>query len=1038
MAIYISIDNVVYSEQDGSAVFTVSLDNAAPAGGVTIQYSTADGTTSSTSDYTSTSGALVIAEGSTTGAISIPITNDATLEQVKGFLLNLATSTPDAVLARTSVTALLMDNDAASGTPNVSASDVVVDESTGFATVVISLDKPSTGTVTVNYATQAATAVAGDDYTDTSGTVTFAAGETVKTVTVAIVNDAAAEVREVLALALTGASGATISDPRAHIVIQANDATAVATPTINVQGSTVVEGAGFVDFIVTLSAPGTGAVSVTYGTADGTALAGSDYIAASGTLTFAPGETSKTVRVLAGDNATVDGSKSFSLTLSTPSGGALGVSTASGVLVDDESPAPTTSSRNIITAGSNQGEVLGGTLYIDELRGGSGSDLLDGRAENDYMYGYGGDDVYIAEENGGDVWEPANAGNDTIISYLNTTTLAANFENLVLGGAGNLNGTGNTLANSLRGNSGNNQLSGGDGNDTLDGGVGGTDTLVGGAGDDTYRVASGPVTITEAAGGGTDVVQASVTHTLAAEVENLVLTGASAIDGTGNDLDNTLTGNAANNRLTGAAGNDTLDGGLGDDTLTGGSGDDVFHVDSSADVVIEATAEGTDVVRSSVTYTLGANLETLVLTGSATVDGTGNTLANELTGNAAANNLNGKGGADTMSGGAGNDRYYVDNAGDSVIELAGGGTDTVVSTLAYTLDGYAENLTLLGNAIEGAGNGLNNVITGNAQANVLTGGAGLDTLTGGVGADTLVGGSGSDKYYVDNAGDVITELFHEGADAVVSTVSYTLGDNLEALTLTGASSIDGTGNDLANTLTGNSAANRLEGGDGADTLTGGAGADTLVGGLGNDKFYVDDAGDGVTEALSEGTDLVVSSVAYTLSDNVEKLTLTGSIDLSGTGNDLSNVITGNVGANVLIGLDGGDSIKGGAGADTLIGGAGRDVLYGGTGADQFVFDSLAGGSATADVVTDFDGTDTLAFDADVFTALGAVGTLSGALFVEGAGVTGPAVGQTAGLYYNVSNGALYYDADGYGGASATKVATLSGAPDLEASDIVIV
>src|SRR5206468_7344789 len=169
-------------------------------------------------------------------------------------------------------------------------------------------------------------------------------------------------------------------------------------------------------------------------------------------------------------------------------------------------------------------------------------------------------------------------------------------------------------------------------------------------------------------------------------------------------------------------------------------------------------SEGTDTVVSSVDYTLGAHLENLTLTGSA-LSGTGNAQDNVITGNAHDNVLDGGAGADTMIGGAGNDTYFVDSSGDVVTELSGEGTDTVVSSIDYTLGANLENLTLVGSALSGTGNELANVITGNAHDNVLDGGAG---------ADTLIGGAGFDTRRVDALGDVVTELAGEGTDTVVS------------------------------------------------------------------------------------------------------------------------------------------------------------------------------------------------------------------------------------------------------------------------------
>ncbi|RXS90206.1 calcium-binding protein, partial [Acinetobacter junii] len=209
-------------------------------------------------------------------------------------------------------------------------------------------------------------------------------------------------------------------------------------------------------------------------------------------------------------------------------------------------------------------------------------------------------------------------------------------------------------------------------------------------------------------------------------------------------------------------------------------------------------------------------------------------------------------------------------------------------------------------------------LLGNAGRNILTGGLGNDSLDGGTGADTLIGGLGNDTYFVDNVGDVITELANEGTDRVFASVNYTLAANVENLILFGTGNINGTGNDLANNLLGNSGSNTLIGGLGDDTLDGGTGADTLVGGLGNDTYFVDHVGDVVTELAGEGTDRVYSSISYTLNSNVENLILSGTSAINGTGNDLSNTLLGNSGSNVLDGKAGNDTYTAGTGSDTVI------------------------------------------------------------------------------------------------------------------------
>ncbi|SDH82127.1 calcium-binding protein [Pseudomonas panipatensis] len=449
-------------------------------------------------------------------------------------------------------------------------------------------------------------------------------------------------------------------------------------------------------------------------------------------------------------------------------------------------------------------------------------------------------------------------------------------------------------------------------NDTLIGnavanvldGRAGADNMQGNGGDDIYYVDNAGDVVTENAGQGTDSVYASVNFTLGNNVENLTLTGSAAINGTGNSLNNLITGNAAAN---------LLDGGAGADTLKGMGGDDSYYVDSG-DVVVENLNEGTDSVYAGFNYTLGANLENLTLAGTSAINGTGNGLNNLITGNAAANLLDGGAGADTLKGMGGNDTYSVDNSGDLVIENANEGTDTVNASISYSLGANVENLTLTGNAISGTGNTLNNVLIGNAYANTLNGGAGNDTLDGGAGSDTLYGGLGDDTYWIDSSGDIVSENANEGTDTINASVSYTLGANVENLTLTGASAINGTGNELNNIITGNAADNVLNGLGGVDTLIGQGGAD---------RYIVDNVGDIVVERANEGNDWVeirgTGVSQYTLPDNVENLDLASTNgNINATGNNLDNYIRGTQANNVITGGKGNDLLSGQRGSDTYI------------------------------------------------------------------------------------------------------------------------
>lgn len=295
------------------------------------------------------------------------------------------------------------------------------------------------------------------------------------------------------------------------------------------------------------------------------------------------------------------------------------------------------------------------------------------------------------------------------------------------------------------------------------------------------------------------------------------------------------------------------------------------------------------------------------------------------------------------------------------------------------------NLSAEGSTWPTGEEGPDDVIVGTKHDDQLLGTGGDDSIDGRKGADTMVGGAGNDVYFVDNAGDEVHELLGEGTDTINTRIGFTLAANVENLILAGTSGIDGVGNELANRIDGNRAANRIDGGQGndtllgkggmdtliggsgkdvlnggddADSLDGGRGADKMVGGLGDDTFRVDSLGDQTIEEVDGGKDTVYSSLSWSLAAHVDNLTLTGSADLQGTGNELDNRLEGNQGANVLFGGNGYDSIVGHAGDDTLLGadgfdsldgsegndsldgGRGGDMMIGGLGDDTFVVDDI--------------------------------------------------------------------------------------------------
>lgn len=437
-----------------------------------------------------------------------------------------------------------------------------------------------------------------------------------------------------------------------------------------------------------------------------------------------------------------------------------------------------------------------------------------------------------------------------------------------------------------------------------------------------------------------------------------------------------------------------INGGVGDDQISGGAGDDRLMGRGGDDILIGG--DGNDAI----------------------FGGDGN---DHLMGSNGNDQLRGEAGADLMEGGDGDDRYFVDNVNDTVVEFASGGLDVVVAQIDVRLSEHVENLVLQGSGSIGYGNALNNHIQGNvnigsrlygglgndrlvggAEDDLLSGGEGEDLLFGGGGSDRLLGGSGNDTlrgesgsdvlegglgddiYFVDDTGDYIQEDENAGLDTVYASVDFVLTANVEQLHLRG-SAVRAIGNAGDNLLAGQDAGNdfldgaagndRLLGFDGSDELVGGAGNDDLVGGLGadimrgeegDDQYWVDDASDLVIEAAGEGLDTVHASIDHTLGSHVEQLFLQGAASI-GVGNSQANLLRGREGGadhldggsgdDELRGLSGNDTLVGGAGYDTLVGGKGDDLLFGGADDDVYVY-RVGDGD---DRVEDFEGYDALQF-----------------------------------------------------------------------------
>ena len=561
--------------------------------------------------------------------------------------------------------------------------------------------------------------------------------------------------------------------------------------------------------------------------------------------------------------------------------------------------------------GSNANNVIDGGAGNDTISAGAGNDTITGGLGNDLIDGGAGADIAVYSGNRADyLITSARTGTKTslIITGKDGVDTLTGVEQLQFADGlvaaptiltiGNDTFTGTANADLILGLAGNDVISGGAGNDIIDGGAGtdtlngdaGDDALTGGAGNDTlnggagvdsalfsgarfnYTVStsnSGVTTVTDnrVVGDGVDVLTGMEQLRFADETVILPTYLTAGNDTfTGNATDETIFGLAGNDTINGAAGVDTLYGGLGDDTLdggvgndllVGGAGNDTYIVDASADLITELLGEGTDLVQSSADYTLSSNLENLTLTGTAAINGTGNTLANTLTGNGANNVLNGGGGNDRLVGGAGVDTAVfsgnaasysltVDAVNVSYIVTGLDGIDTLVGveqlqfadqllSVPVILTAGADNFTgtLNGDIIYGlAGNDTINGLAGN---DIIDGGSGANTLDGGDGDDMLITGAGND-ILIGGAG-VDTISYSAAAVAVTVNLATTAQQNTGGGGRDTITTVENViGSEFNDQLTGNAGNNSLSGGGGNDVLNGGAGNDTLVGGTGNDTL----------------------------------------------------------------------------------------------------------------------------------------------------------------------------------------------------------
>jgi Ca2+-binding RTX toxin-like protein len=738
--------------------------------------------------------------------------------------------------------------------------------------------------------------------------------------------------------------------------------------------------------------------------------------------------------------------------------------------------------------------IIGGTQN-NLFAPGAGADSVDGGLGEDtisYVLGFSADGSQFGANEAGDrlpvqgVLLDLAAG--TATDFAGDADTIIGFEHAQGSTAGDTL-RGSAIANRIEGAEGNDAIEGREGDDTL-AGQWGNDSLDGGSGTNTAvfagnaadfaigALAGGRISVTDLRAGAPEGADTLTGIAFLQFADTIVAAstgpteGADTLNGTaGNDTIDALGGADSVSGLDGA---DSIVGGAGADTLRGGPGNDSYVVDSAADIVIEASGEGTDIVFADLSWTLANHVDNLTLQGTAGHGGTGNAQANRIAGNGGANSLAGLGGADTLDGGDGADTLEGGDAsdrlnggtGDDLFLVAtgdvitdAGGADTVMTANSWIMQAFLETLLLTGADTANAnGSNFDNLIVGNGAANRIFGFAGSDTiagnggddfLDGGTGADSIVGGAGNDLLKVDDLADAVGEAAGGGNDTVLATVNWALGDHFETLQLSGAAPLVGTGNALDNRIIGNQGANRLLGGDGADTLDGLVNADTLEGGGGNDTYTINFGADLVVEAPGGGFDTVRSSINHTLAANVEALNLIGTTAINGTGNTENNTINGNSignrlrgqdGADTVNGLGGADTVEGGNGNDRLTGGDGNDVLNGGTGndtmiaganADIFRYDQSAHGG---DSISDFTpGEDLFHIARAGFGNVLAAGALGAGNFASNAPTA--AVAQ---FVYNGATGVLAYDLDGTGAGAAVTIATLTAKPAISAADFLVI
>ena len=943
---------------------------------------------------------------------------------------------------------------------NLVVRDVVVDEKAGIATFDLVLDRAASAAFTVAYATATnpGTATAGSDFTAASGTLGFAAGQTVQHVTVAITDDVLAEGLEFFNLTLGAVSGdgageVQIGDGLGMALIGNSDRPVVATPMITCTPLVVSEADGYAEFIVTLTAPSASLVSVGYATGNGTADSWNqvDFTAVGGTLKFAPGVTTQTLRVPLTNDSSSESLESFYLQLTNPVGVTLASDRVWATIADNDRIVADSNGDGVLNA-AEKANLAVRDVVVDEKAGIATFDLvLDRAASAAFSVGYStatnpgtataGSDFTAAS---GTLGFAAGQTVQHVTVAITDDALAEGpeFFNLTLGalagdGVGEVQ-IGDGLGMALIGNSDRPVIA-------------------------TPMITCTPLAVSEADG------YAEFTVTLSAPSASLVSLGYSTGDGTAdswNQVDFTavggtlkfapgvttqtlrvpLTNNSASESLESfyLQFSNPVGATLASDRVWATIADNDWIVaDSNGDGVLNAAEKANLAVRDVVVdEKAGIATFDLVLDRAATAAFTVAYSTATRPGTATA-------GTDFT-------------AESGTLGFATGQTVQHV-TVAVTDDALAEgpeffNLTL--GAVSGAGRGevqiLDGVgaavIGGSDRASVASPALSIldSTVVEDAGyADLLVQLSAPSTNLVAvnyrSAAGTASSFYNSDFVGVAGTLKFAPGETIRTIRvpIVQDSRVEAQFETFSVTLSG-AAGGTISRATATVSL-----ADTndpdhfnpMAYGWGSDVYVVDGANDRVLEATNGGTDLVKSSIAYTLPAEVEQLTLTGTAAIGGTGNALNNVLIGNNANNTLSGLNGNDTLAGGAGSDTLDGGAGNDLLTGGSGsdtltggagADRFKFVTTGDG---LDRITDFvSGVDKLLVVSANFGQL-PVGALAADRLVTAAT---PMTNGNAVFIYNGSTGALGFDRDGNGAAAPVQIATLSARGVLAAGDIQVV